>query len=420
MKKNITITLAAALLAVGANAQIGGGLLGKAKSKVEKAVETPKSSGNSSSTPSSSSPSSASKPASSSSSSKVEEKPAAKDYNIPTNDLKKVIGDNDLYYSAILAQGFESKIMVSKPVKEKSYMQEQWIPNAINVYQDAASGKIQFCYFALYDGMADPSSSFKIRDAEDAFRYKYKGIFWDSKSDYTVFENLMYNRYLSTYGGYPKHFVGMLKQADGSIVVFAMPEKKNDNADEQEYINYTELGYNPVANKFDYDALEVDILVKTEAGAKTADLATAKATVTGLVKKAMDEVDKKAKEDADKKIAGINRETRGMVNATYEKTMMTYLQANFKKEFKRPEYWENATIGNLIITSKDWGITKNDYGLIQYRSIACEVVIKNKGRCYVKSFVFAQDYAGGGNYSTNLYYNGFSSGLEQIKCEKVK
>ncbi len=418
MKKNILTTLTLALLCAGVNAQIGGGILNKAKAKANKAVDnaTTPGSGGSNSTPASTGNGS-SKP---SSSTKTEDnKPAPKDNNIPTKDLKKVIGDNDLYYSALLAQGVDSKIMVPKPVKEKS-MQEQWVPNAINFYEDPAKGKIQYCYFALYDGMSSPLSSFKIKTAEDAFRYKYKGIFWDSKSDYQVFENMMYNRWGSSYSSYYKHFTGIVKQADGSIITFALPAKADaPTKDYDEYVSYMELGYKPVANNYDFDNIEVEILTKTEAAAKTADLEAAKSIVVAQVKKILEGIDAKEKLDADKKIAAKTRSKRGMVNAGYEKTMLSWVQANYKKEFRKPEYWENATLGNLIITSTDWNIKKNDYGLILYRSIACEVVIKNKGRCYVRSFVFAQDYAGGGSYSSNLYYNGFSSDTEQLKCDKA-
>lgn len=412
MKKTFTITLAAALLfATVSNAQIGGGLLNKAKSKangtIDKATDTsPKSSGSSTSSPANS--------GSSTSSSKANAAPAI-DRNNAINDLKKIIGDNDLYYSAAVAQQIDTKILVPKISSDY-----QFIPTAVNLYFDSEKGQVAFCYFKLSESLADPNSSFKLKTADDAFRLKYGGIFWDDKRSYDVVDNVMY---VLSYSGneYLSKFVGIIKQPDGSVIVFVVPKKENTSSAITEYANLLEIGYNPTSAKYDLDGIEADILTKTEAAAKSSNLADVKATALAAVKKVLDGIDKKQKDEADKKIASTTRSKRAMVNAGYEKTMMAYLQSNFKREFgyQYEDYWKDATISNLIITSADWTIIKNDYGLILSRTLDCEVVIKNKGRCYTRSYVFAQDYSGGGNYSTTLYYNGNASFTRQIKCEKA-
>lgn len=416
--------MAALVFTTAANAQIGGGLLNKAKNKANNAIDKatdgkPANSGNSSGSGNTTSPSSSGsgKSSGSSSSSSSSSEPKAesvKDYNKVNNDLKKVIGDEDLYYSSLITQGVESKIIVPKLVNTTTYMDDQFTPKLVNFHDK--DEKIFYCYFAIYEGMAKPFSSTKI-SSDNWERYTYQKWNWD-KSSYTIDGSLRY----SPWGSSTPHrsFTGIIKQADGSIITFVVP-KLPDAKDKEytDYVNYMSLGYNPGLPNYDFDKTEVEILTRTEDAAKTADLAAAKTLANEQAKKIIAAMDAKSKADAEAKVNANTRAKRGMVNAGYEKTMLTYLQANFKDQFRKPEYWTDATIGNLIITSTDWNIKKNDYGLILNRYISCQVVIKNKGKCYVKSFQFAQDYSGGGAYSTNLYYNGFSSGTELIKCEKA-
>ncbi|UPT68834.1 MAG: hypothetical protein M0D57_09515 [Sphingobacteriales bacterium JAD_PAG50586_3] len=400
--KHLVCVALAALTFTTVNAQIGGGLLNKAKNAVtkdkkDKADEPAKTSSGGSS------------------SDKGNDAAPVKDYKKVNNDLIKVIGDEDLYYSSLIIQGKESKYIVPKIQNSSSYMEDQFVPKLVNFHDK--EGKIFYCYFAIYESMAKPLASFSVT-SDNWDRYTYQKWDWD-KSSYTTSGNLQYN----AWGSSTKHkgFTGIIKQADGSIITYVVP-KFPDAADKEynDYVSYVSLGYNPKAAEFDLNNTEVEILTRTEAGAKTADFATAKTMAIDLTKKILDEMDAKSKADADAKTNANTRSTKGMTNAAYEKTMLTYLTANFKSQFRKPEYWQDATIGGLIITSTDWNISKNKYGLILNRYISCEVVIKNKGKCYVKSFQFAQDYSGGGVYSTNLYYNGFSSDLELIKCEKAK
>jgi hypothetical protein len=412
MKKHLLFT-AFALLTLGTvNAQIGGGLLNKAKNAVSKDKKEDKKdlpSKNSDSTPGSTSPASGNN-----SSAKSDDAAPVKDYKKVNNDLKKVIGDEDLFYSSLIIQGKESKLIVPKIVNSKSYMEDQFVPKLVNFHDK--DGKIFYCYFAIYESMAKPLSSFSVT-SDNWDRYTYQKWDWD-KSSYTTSGNLQYNAWGSS--TQHKGFTGIIKQTDGSIIAFVVP-KIADAADKDytEYVNYVSLGYNPKAAEYDLNNTEVEILTRTEDAAKTADLAAAKTLANAQAKKILDEIDAKNKVDADAKTAANTRSKRGMVNATYEKTMLSYLQANFKGQFRKPDYWNDATLSGLIITSTDWNISKNTYGLILNRYISCEVVIKNKGKCYVKSFQFAQDYSGGGAYSSTLYYNGFSSDLELIKCEKA-
>lgn len=412
MKKNILLILASTVLVAGANAQIGGGLLDKVKSKKsnEKSGDTP------SSTPSSSS--------GNNSAAKADNGKGAINKEVPTNDLKKIIGDNDLYYSALIAQNISSKVILPRVDGEDDYSTSyKWLPNAVNVYLDESSGKLEYCYFALVNALADPSNKYveKITTVNEAFKYKYKGFMWNGKSEYSIFQNLRYDAYPPSFRPFHKNFLGFLKQTDGSIIIFTIPQKAVPaDIEKVRYINQVEIGYQPSAADFDFDAIEVEVLTKTEDAAKTADMAAAKNTAKDMAKKALEDRDKVNKDKADKKVAATTRRKRGMVNAAYEKTMLTWLQENFKTEFKYDDYWKNATIGSLIIASPDWEIKKNDIGLITYRNISCEVVIKNNGRCYVKSYLFGQQYTGGGNYSSSLEYSGYSSEVEQISCDKAK
>jgi hypothetical protein len=415
MKKNLITCLAALAFITAANAQIGGGLLNKAKNKASNAVDkaTDGKPNNSSGSGTTSPSNSGSGKSSGSSSSEPKAEPA-KDYKMVNNDLKKVIGDEDLFYSAILTQGVQSKLIVPKLVNTTTYMEDQFTPKLVNFHDK--DGTIFYCYFAVYEGMAKPLSSSKIT-SDNWDRYTYQKWNWD-KSSYTTDASLRY----SPWGSSTPHssFTGIIKQPDGSIITFVVPKLPNaKDKDYTDYVNYISLGYNPILGNYDFDNTEVEILTRTEDAAKTADLAAAKTMANEQAKKIIAAMDAKSKTEADAKVNATTRAKRGMVNAGYEKTMLTYLQANFKDEFRKPEYWTDATLGGLIITSNDWNIKKNDYGLILNRYISCQVVIKNKGKCYVKSFQFAQDYSGGGAYSTSLYYNGFHSDTELIKCEKA-
>lgn len=405
--KYLAYVVIATLSVTTANAQIGGGLLNKAKNAVTKDKKEDKNDAPAKGTDTA--------PSDSKSSSKGGDAAQVKDYKKVNNDLIKVIGDEDLFYSSLIIQGKESKLIVPKIVNGTSYMEDKFIPKLVNFHDK--DGKIFYCYFAVFESMAKPMSSFSI-NSDNWDRYTYQKWDWD-KSTYTTSGNLQYN----SYGSSTQHkgFTGIIKQADGSIITYVVP-KFPDAADKDytDYVNYVTLGYSPKAGEYDLDNTEVEILTRTEDAAKTADLAAAKTLAIAQTKKILSEIDAKNKADADAKIASTKRRKRGMVNATYEKTMLTWLQENFKSEFKYDKYWENATIGSLIIASPDWEIKKNDYGLITYRNISCEVVIKNNGRCYVKSYLFGQQYAGGGTYSTSLQYSGYSSNVEQLPCDKAK
>jgi hypothetical protein len=410
MKYFVCVAVAAITFTT-ANAQIGGGLLNKAKNAVSKDKKEDKNDA-----PAKTNDTAPAKSSSGGNSSgKSSDAEPVKDYKKVNNDLKKVIGDEDLFYSSLIIQGKESKLIVPKIVNNTTYMEDKFIPKLVNFHDK--DGKIFYCYFAIYESMAKPLSSFSVT-SDNWDRYTYQKWDWD-KSSYTTVGSLQYNAWGSS--TQHKGFTGLIKQADGSIIAFVVPKfAESADKDYTEYVNYVSLGYNPKAGEYDLDNTEVEILTRTEDAAKTADLAAAKTLANVQAKKILAEIDAKNKLDADAKTAANTRAKRGMVNAGYEKTMLAYLQANFKNQFKKPDYWNEATLSGLIITSTDWNISKNTYGLILNRYISCEVVIKNKGKCYTKSFQFAQDYSGGGAYSTTLYYNGFSSELELIKCEIAK
>jgi hypothetical protein len=81
----------------------------------------------------------------------------------------------------------------------------------------------------------------------------------------------------------------------------------------------------------------------------------------------------------------------------------------------------NDKYTKIIITSKEWSISKNELtGSILYRSLGAIGITKDTGgKCYYQEFSFRQNYSGGGNYESALKYGGYGSKRE-IGCDKVK
>jgi hypothetical protein len=176
---------AAALTFTTSNAQIGGGLLNKAKNAVSKDKKEDKNDA-----PAKTNDTAPAKSSSGGNSSgKSSDAEPVKDYKKVNNDLKKVIGDEDLFYSSLIIQGKESKLIVPKIVNNTTYMEDKFIPKLVNFHDK--DGKIFYCYFAIYESMAKPLSSFSVT-SDNWDRYTYQKWDWD-KSSYTAVGSLQYN-----------------------------------------------------------------------------------------------------------------------------------------------------------------------------------------------------------------------------------
>ena len=97
--KYLAYVVIATLSVTTANAQIGGGLLNKAKNAVTKDKKEDKNDAPAKGTDTA--------PSDSKSSSKGGDAAQVKDYKKVNNDLIKVIGDEDLFYSSLIIQGKE-------------------------------------------------------------------------------------------------------------------------------------------------------------------------------------------------------------------------------------------------------------------------------------------------------------------------
>ncbi len=73
------------------------------------------------------------------------------------------------------------------------------------------------------------------------------------------------------------------------------------------------------------------------------------------------------------------------------------------------------------ILTADWGINKNDLGIITDRSIMTAFVATfPDGHCELQRRIFVQDYAGGGAYSNNLKMLDDPYSPKKMKCENAK
>lgn len=73
------------------------------------------------------------------------------------------------------------------------------------------------------------------------------------------------------------------------------------------------------------------------------------------------------------------------------------------------------------ILTADWGINKNNLGIITDRSIMTAFVATfPDGHCELQRRIFVQDYAGGGSYSHNLKMLDDPYSPKKMKCENAK
>ncbi|MBK7692271.1 MAG: hypothetical protein IPJ31_14600 [Bacteroidetes bacterium] len=73
------------------------------------------------------------------------------------------------------------------------------------------------------------------------------------------------------------------------------------------------------------------------------------------------------------------------------------------------------------ILSSDWGINKNNLGIITDRTIMTAFVATfPDGHCELQRRIFVQDYAGGGSYSNNLKMLDDPYSPKKMKCENAR
>ncbi len=160
----------------------------------------------------------------------------------------------------------------------------------------------------------------------------------------------------------------------------------------------------------------VDVLTSDVASAKTVSLDTER---TDILAKAEAAIKARgaaylAKEAA--ALAKVNFPKAARTDAALVKLVHDYLQTQQAKTGIDP-----ALVKKIIVTSSDWSIRKNEYGLILGKTADVTVGFARENKsCAFSTLVVQRDYAGGGTYSAQSYLNGFQSGFEKILCERIK
>lgn len=166
----------------------------------------------------------------------------------------------------------------------------------------------------------------------------------------------------------------------------------------------------------DRTTVTVDILTSDAASAATTDLAGAQAEITTQAEAAIKARGAAylAKEAA--ALAKVNFPKAARNDAALVKLVNEYLQTQQAKTGVDP-----ALVKKIIVTSSDWAIRKNQYGLILGKTADVTVGFARANKtCAFTTLVVQRDYSGGGTYSTVSYLNGFQSGFEKILCERIK
>ncbi len=160
----------------------------------------------------------------------------------------------------------------------------------------------------------------------------------------------------------------------------------------------------------------VDILTSDAASAASTDLAGARGEITTQAEAAIRARGAAylAKEAA--ALAKVNFPKAARVDAALVKLVNEYLQTQQAKTGVDP-----TLVKKIIVTSSDWAIRKNQYGLILGKTADVTVGFARANKtCAFTTLVVQRDYAGGGTYSSVSYLNGFQSGFEKILCERIK
>lgn len=80
--------------------------------------------------------------------------------------------------------------------------------------------------------------------------------------------------------------------------------------------------------------------------------------------------------------------------------------------------YSQYTIHSYKLFQDDYGVQRDDYGLIKYRymTIGAQATDKN-GKCFSLSALYTQDYMGGGKYSTVFKQFGTYAQSQELDCE---
>lgn len=117
--------------------------------------------------------------------------------------------------------------------------------------------------------------------------------------------------------------------------------------------------------------------------------------------------------DLDKDIA--KRKQMDIDEVLFSKVRMTDagLDAIVKRDF---DVESSGAIQRICLTSDDWYIRKNEYGLILNKTISVQVASKLDGKCYLVDGYILCEYEGGGKYGKPHYYY---DGKREMNCNNV-
>ncbi len=166
----------------------------------------------------------------------------------------------------------------------------------------------------------------------------------------------------------------------------------------------------------DRNTAMVDVLTSDAASAQALDLVAERTTVLAKAEAAIKARGEAylAKEAA--ALAKVNFPKAARNDAALVKLVHDYLQEQQAKTGVDP-----ALVKKIIITSTDWAVRKNEYGLILGKTADVTVGFARANKtCAFTTLVVQRDYAGGGTYNNVSYLNGFQSGFEKILCERIK
>jgi hypothetical protein len=240
---------------------------------------------------------------------------------------------------------------------------------------------------------------YHLQDIKRRIReYSHPHVYFEH-DNYHKKDNLTYCIYTSD----REPIKGFMEEPDGTIVVIHVPSVSQEDFSKAGGASAV-LGYNRAYDLYDYDKTEVDVWAKDEATAKGANLEAKKKEAIAALKKNIKEDDARKEEAHNKDFAATKPDPEGMKVPELQAGMMQFGQ----------QFWDENVVGQnreelglkggklskIWSTSQDWDITKNDLGVILYRSMYAEAIVHlPSGKCYLYMYHFKQDYSGGGEYT---------------------
>jgi len=380
MKKNILTTLAVAVLCLGANAQIGGGILNKAKNKANNAIDKttePKSNG------STSSPSST-KPASSSSGGNTTGETPAKAEAAPAKPKAECIpfykeGDTkyvkDDGFTSEAHKKYAGKIVFSKSKITKDAQNEATFTNTFGM-NDLIYGRIYL-----------PASLRNIP------------LYFDNNYDSP---NTNYNGHfkitISVNGKELKQYLENSSH-DGSMSTWTTWQCFVKASDPDDGVNEAFIDYMNTAPAGSYNVKVVVVAGTGGNGNPCKPVAEGEFT---FIKKEGETIK-----------LGVNFASKkaGMVNTSLEAAAMKCIN-----DYAKSQGWKETFVKCKIL-SKDWYIVRNKYtSIIEGRTLSVYLLGRwPDGHCTGVDFSVYQQYDGS-KYSSVFKYNGIGN-TDKIDCE---